>query len=117
MDNRGSILLSFTEQTAVGFFRVALGISCTDLSEMTTSQRKSMSTETTFKDTSDLEKLREICNELCMELASDLEAENLKGSQVTLKIKTDKFILKTKPKSCFYLYNNFSSVMEFLTWE
>ena len=96
MDNRGSILLSFTEQTAVGFFRVALGISCTDLSEMTTSQRKSMSTETTFKDTSDLEKLREICNELCMELASDLEAENLKGSQVTLKIKTDKFVLKTK---------------------
>ena len=63
---------------------------------MTTSQRKSMSTETTFKDTSDLEKLREICNELCMELASDLEAENLKGSQVTLKIKTDKFVLKTK---------------------
>ena len=96
MDNRGSILLSFTEQTAVGFFRVALGISCTDLSEMTTSQRKSMSTETTFKDTSDLEKLREICNELCMELASELEAENLKGSQVTLKIKTDKFVLKTK---------------------
>jgi hypothetical protein len=96
LDNRGSILLSFTEQTAVGFFRVALGISCTDLSEMTTSQRKSMSTETTFKDTSDLEKLREICNELCMELASDLEAENLKGSQVTLKIKTDKFVLKTK---------------------
>ena len=96
MDNRGSILLSFTEQTAVGFFRVALGISCTDLSEMTTSQRKSMSTETTFKDTSDLEKLREICNELCMELASDLETENLKGSQVTLKIKTDKFVLKTK---------------------
>ena len=63
---------------------------------MSNQQRKSMSTETTFRDTSDPEKLREICNELCNELASDLQNENLKGTQVTLKIKTDKFDLKTK---------------------
>ena len=49
-----------------------------------------------FRDTSDPEKLREVCNELCNELASDLQNENLKGTQVTLKIKTDKFDLKTK---------------------
>ena len=96
MDKRGSILLLFTEQTAAGFFRVALGIGCTDVAGMSNGQRKSMSTETTFKDTSDPEKLREICNELCLTLASDLQSENLKGTQVTLKIKTDKFHLKTK---------------------
>jgi len=90
LDKRGSILLLFTEQTAAGFFRVALGIGCTDVAGMSNGQRKSMSTETTFKDTSDPEKLREICNELCLTLASDLQSENLKGTQVTLKITTDK---------------------------
>merc|ERR1712012_764890 len=31
LDNRGSILLLFSEQTAAGFFRVALGLGCTDV--------------------------------------------------------------------------------------
>ena len=96
MDRRGSILLLFTEQTALQFFRVALGIGCTEIAEMSNRQRKSMSTETTFKDCRDPAKLREICNDLCLELAKDLQGENLKGSQVTLKIKTDTFDVKTK---------------------
>ena len=58
--------------------------------------RKSMSTETTFKETNDPNRLRELCTELCRELASDLQQESLVGKQVTVKIKTHLFAIKTK---------------------
>lgn len=94
--NRGLIYLLFSEHSAASFFRIALGIGSTNISEMNNNKRKSMSTETTFRDTSDLQKLREICDNLSSELSSDLQAENLTGRQVTVKIKTHKFDIKTK---------------------
>ena len=96
LDQRGRVHLLFSELSSVGFFRVALGIGCTDVAAMANSERKSMSTETTFKDTSDPEKLREICKELSQELSSDLQNESLVARQVTVKIKTHKFAIKTK---------------------
>lgn len=96
LEHRGSILLLFSELSAVSFFRIALGIGSIDIADMAHRERKSMSTETTFKDTSDPQKLREICSDLCAELASDLQGESLQGRQVTVKIKTHKFAIKTK---------------------
>ena len=96
IENRGLIYLLFSELSAASFFRIALGIGSTNISEMTNNKRKSMSTETTFRDTSDVQKLREICDNLSSELSSDLQAENLTGRQVTVKIKTHKFDIKTK---------------------
>lgn len=96
ISNRGSIFLLFSELSAVSFYRIALGVASTDIADMSNRERKSMSTETTFKDTSDPDKLRELCTELCSELASDLQGESLQGRQITLKIKTHKFSIKTK---------------------
>ena len=50
-----------------------------------------MSTETTFRDTSDPEELFKICADLSKDLSDDLGARELQGRSVTLKIKTDGF--------------------------
>jgi hypothetical protein len=95
-EKRGLIQLLYSELSTVSFLRIALGIGCTDVGDMGNRERKSMSTETTFRDTSDPNQLREICGEQCTELAADLQYENLAGRQVTVKIKTHKFALKTR---------------------
>ena len=96
LKKKGMISLLFSELSTQSFFRIALGLGCTSVAEMTNRERKSMSTETTFRDTHDPNRLRELCIELCSDLAADLQSENLKGRQVTIKIKTDKFDIKTK---------------------
>ena len=96
LEHKGKIYLLFSELSAVSFFRIALGLGCTSVSEMSNRERKSISTETTFRDSSDPNKLRTLIGELSSDLAEDLHAENLKGRQVTVKIKTDKFAIKTK---------------------
>lgn len=96
LEKKGLISLLFSELSVQSFFRIGLGLGCTSVSEMSNRERKSMSTETTFRDTHDPNKLRELCSELCSDLAADLQSENLKGRQVTIKIKTDKFDIKTK---------------------
>ena len=77
LERRGLIFLLFSENSAQFFFSLALGLGSTNLSEMTNRERKSMSTETTFRDTSDVQKLREICDNLSNELACDLQASGL----------------------------------------
>ena len=58
-----------------------------------------MSNETTFRDTSDPEELFKICADLSKDLSDDLEAKELQGRSVTLKIKTDGFQVKTRVKN------------------
>ena len=96
IDKRGLILLLFSELSATSFYRIALGIGSTNISEMSNRERKSMSNETTFHDTSDIQKLREICDSLSEELATDLQSEKLMGKQITLKVKTHKFSIRTR---------------------
>jgi len=96
LEKRGAIFLLFSELTAARLFEIALAVGGTDVADMANSERKSMSSETTFKDTSQPEKLKEICKELCDDLASGLKKEKLYGRQVTVKIKTHRFEIKTK---------------------
>ena len=97
-EKRGMILLLFKPATAHFLLRISLGIGESMLSSKE-SPRKSMSSETTFEDTSAPQKLFQICDELCLDLAKSLcKTENsaLHGKQVTVKIKTYKFEIKTK---------------------
>merc|ERR1711860_145217 len=95
-ENLGIVKILFSEISFNSFLRISLGIGSTAVSSGTERDRKSLSTETTFKDTSDPNLLLEICSDLCKELATDLKAKNLKGRSVTVKIKTHDFDIKTK---------------------
>ena len=101
LERRGLIFLLFSENSAQFFFGLALGLGSTKISEMSNRERKSMSTETTFRDTSDVQKLREICDNLSNELAYDLQASATIGRQITVKIKTDTFAIKTRVANLF----------------
>ena len=79
-----------------------LGIGHTTLEGWNSRDRKSLSNETTFRDTSDNDELHEICTRLSQDLAEDLERESLTGRAVTLKIKTDKFKIKTRLGTTFF---------------
>ena len=63
-EKRGELRLLFSEISHSSFLRIALGIGHTTLDGYATSDRKSLSTETTFRDTSDPEELFKICAEL-----------------------------------------------------
>ena len=101
LERRGLIFLLFSENSAQFFFSLALGLGSTKISEMSNRERKSISNERTFRDTSDVQKLREICDNLSNELACDLQASALLGRQVTVKIKTDTFAIKTRVANLF----------------
>ncbi|KAK6179118.1 hypothetical protein SNE40_011548 [Patella caerulea] len=76
------------------FMRICLGIGSTTVERDT--ERKSMSTERTFRDMSKPADLYEKCFELSEALVGDLKSEELKGKTVTLKIKTATFEVKTR---------------------
>ena len=69
-ERRGELRLLFSEISHASFLRIALGIGHTTLDGYANSDRKSMSTETTFRDTSDPEELFKICADLSKELHS-----------------------------------------------
>ena len=98
-ERRGELRLLFSEISHASFLRIALGIGHTTLDGYRDSDRKSMSNETTFRDTSDPEELFKICADLSKDLSDDLEAKELQGRSVTLKIKTDGFQVKTRVKN------------------
>jgi DNA polymerase kappa len=97
-EKRGLVLLLFKPATAHFLLRASIGLGDTMLSGKE-SARKSMSSETTFEDTSDPQTLFSVCDNVCTDLAMTLrnnEEGPLKGRQVTVKIKTHKFEIKTK---------------------
>ena len=116
-DKRGEVKLLFSDISFNSFLRTSLGISSTRLLGWTERERKSISTETTFRDTSDPAELAETCSGLCQELAADLAKHDLQGKAVTLKIKTHRFKIKTKGeralcrKSRFGRFSRFFSVV------
>lgn len=55
-----------------------------------------MSTERTFSEISKAEDQYSLCQELCRDLAQDLQKEGLKGKTVTLKLKNVNFEVKTR---------------------
>ncbi|XP_041369519.1 DNA polymerase kappa-like [Gigantopelta aegis] len=76
------------------FMRICLGMGSTVVDR--DGERKSMSTERTFVEINQTADHYKKCSELCQSLASDLQAAELKGRTVTLKLKTVKFEVKTR---------------------
>ncbi|XP_007559367.1 DNA polymerase kappa [Poecilia formosa] len=92
--------LLFSETSWHHFLQISLGLSSTHIPRH--EERKSMSTERTFKELSKPEEQLSLCRELCDDLAEDLKKEALKGKTVTLKIKNVNFEVKTRAQTLPY---------------
>ncbi|CAG07875.1 unnamed protein product, partial [Tetraodon nigroviridis] len=86
--------LLFSETSWHHFLQVSLGLGSAFIPRH--EERKSMSTERTFKEMSAVEEQLSLCHELCEDLANDLKKEGLKGKTVTLKLKNVNFEVKTR---------------------
>ncbi|XP_044877513.1 DNA polymerase kappa isoform X1 [Mauremys mutica] len=91
---RALLSLLFSETSWHNFLDVSLGLGSTDLEKY--GERKSMSTERTFSEINTAEEQYSLCQELCRDLAQDLQKEGLKGKTVTLKLKNVNFEVKTR---------------------
>lgn len=91
---RALLSLLFSETSWHYFLHIALGLGSTDLAR--DGDRKSMSVERTFSEISNTEEQYSLCQELCTELAHDLQKEGLKGRTVTIKLKNVNFEVKTR---------------------
>ncbi|XP_076588041.1 DNA polymerase kappa [Chaetodon auriga] len=92
--------LLFSETAWHNFMQVSLGLGSTFVPRH--EERKSMSTERTFKEMSKAEEQLSLCRELCEDLAEDLKKEGLKGKTVTLKLKNVNFEVKTRALTLSY---------------
>ncbi|XP_020506606.2 DNA polymerase kappa isoform X1 [Labrus bergylta] len=90
----GLLSLMFSETAWHHFMQVSLGLGSTYIPRH--EERKSMSTERTFKELNTAEKQLTLCRELCEDLAADMKKENLKGKTVTLKLKNVNFEVKSR---------------------
>nr|XP_061804093.1 DNA polymerase kappa-like [Nerophis lumbriciformis] len=86
--------LLFSETSWHHFMQVSLGLGSTYI--VRNDERKSMSTERTFKELNKPEEQLSLCRELCEDLAQDLKREDLKGKTITLKLKNVNFEVKTR---------------------
>ncbi|XP_045890655.1 DNA polymerase kappa isoform X1 [Micropterus dolomieu] len=86
--------LLFSETAWHHLMQVSLGLGSTYIPRH--EERKSMSTERTFKELSKAEEQLSLCRELCEDLAEDMKKEGLKGKTVTLKLKNVNFEVKTR---------------------
>eukprot|EP00092_Neocalanus_flemingeri_P025283 GFUD01027415.1.p1 GENE.GFUD01027415.1~~GFUD01027415.1.p1 ORF type:complete len:669 (+),score=212.14 GFUD01027415.1:257-2008(+) len=93
---RAEIRLLFSELSSDFYLAVSQGIGSTRIEPPEERERKSISTETTFRATSDRGQLLETLAELCADLAKDCKDKAITGQAVTVKIKSHDFKLKTK---------------------
>ncbi|XP_047411662.1 DNA polymerase kappa isoform X3 [Sciurus carolinensis] len=91
---RALLSLLFSETSWHYFLHISLGLGSTHLAR--DGERKSMSVERTFSEISKAEEQYILCQELCSELAQDLQKEGLKGRTVTIKLKNVNFEVKTR---------------------
>ena len=99
MEKRGLLRLLFTETNYYNFLTIALGLGHSTLSAWTERDRKSISTETTFKGTSDRPTLFKLSANLCQELADEMQQKDIVGKVLTLKLKTTDFQLRTRAQT------------------
>ncbi|KAL6114325.1 polk [Pungitius sinensis] len=92
--------LLFSETAWHHLMQVSLGLGSTCISR--NEERKSMSTERTFKELSNVEEQLSLCRELCEDLAEDMKKEGLKGKTVTLKLKNVNFEVKSRALTLSY---------------
>ncbi|NWH65092.1 POLK polymerase, partial [Geococcyx californianus] len=91
---RALLSLLFSESSWRNFLDISLGLGSTHLEK--DGERKSMSTERTFSEINTAEDQYSLCQELCRDLAQELQKEGLKGKTVTLKLKKVNFEVKTR---------------------
>uniref|UniRef100_A0A6I8SDH9 DNA polymerase kappa n=1 Tax=Xenopus tropicalis TaxID=8364 RepID=A0A6I8SDH9_XENTR len=91
---RALLSLLFSETSWQNFVHISLGLGSTHVER--DGERKSMSTERTFSEISSSEEQYGLCQELCRDLAQDLQKEGLKGKTVTIKLKNVKFEVRTR---------------------
>lgn len=91
---RALLSLLFSETSWHYFLHISMGLGSTHLTR--DGERKSMSVERTFSEISKAEEQYSLCQELCSELAQDLQKEGLKGRTVTIKLKNVNFEVKTR---------------------
>ncbi|KAF6126491.1 DNA polymerase kappa [Phyllostomus discolor] len=91
---RALLSLLFSETSWRYFLQISMGLGSTHLTR--DGERKSMSVERTFSEISKAEEQYSLCQELCSELAQDLQKEGLKGRTVTIKLKNVNFEVKTR---------------------
>ncbi|XP_068248260.1 DNA polymerase kappa-like [Palaemon carinicauda] len=99
LEKRGLLRLIFSDINYNHFMRIALGLGSTSLEMWTERDRKSISTETTFRGTADKAFLFQQVEDLCQELADEMLEKDIYGKVFTLKIKTISFQVKTKAHS------------------
>ncbi|NWV22002.1 POLK polymerase, partial [Origma solitaria] len=91
---RALLSLLFSEVSWRNFLDISLGLGSTHLEK--DGERKSMSTERTFSEINTAEDQYSLCQELCRDLAQELQKKGLKGKTVTLKLKNVNFEVKTR---------------------
>ncbi|XP_050716765.1 DNA polymerase kappa-like [Eriocheir sinensis] len=99
MEKRGLLRLLFSETNHYYFLSIALGLGHSTLSAWTEKDRKSISTETTFKGTSDRATLFKLTADLCHELADEMQQKDIVGKVLTLKLKTTDFQIRTRAQT------------------
>jgi len=95
-EKRGEIKLLFSAVSFQHYMQISQGIGSSRLEPPEDRIRKSISTETTFKETDNRSTLLGICDELSSELSEDMKSKSILGQAVTIKIKSHNFITKTK---------------------
>lgn len=99
MKKRGLLKLLFSDINYNNFLSIALGLGHTTLSTWTEKDRKSISTETTFRGTADRNVLFTITKDLCHELADEMAQKDIFGKVFTLKYKTVDFQIRSRAQT------------------
>lgn len=93
-DRRDLMQLLFTPVACRNYLEISLGLGSTVVD--VDRERKSMSTETTFKEINKPEEHFAKCRELCQELSDSLKAHGLTARKIGIKLKTVNFEVKTR---------------------
>uniref|UniRef100_A0A8C5I6X7 DNA polymerase kappa n=1 Tax=Gouania willdenowi TaxID=441366 RepID=A0A8C5I6X7_GOUWI len=92
--------LLFSDTSWHHFMEVSLGLGHTFIPRH--EERKSMSTERTFKEMNQTDQQLALCKTLCQDLAGDMKKEGLQAKTVTLKLKNVNFEVKTRAQTLLY---------------
>ena len=93
-DRRDLMQLLFTQTACRNYLEISLGLGSTVVD--VDRERKSMSTETTFKEINKPEEHFAKCHVLCQELSDSLKAHALTARKIGIKLKTINFEVKTR---------------------
>ena len=94
--SRALLRLLFSETSSDFYLAVSQGIGSSRIEPPDERERKSISTESTFSETSERKDLLNILTQLCKDLSGDCRDKNILGQSVTVKVKSHDFKVRTK---------------------